>query len=120
MKKRFIGLMAVTLVLAVLLSICAFGVEGKAAFVLPGLSFIGKNAHCSLYVDGAGQSDSISAVIKLWYGFSCLKTWTASATGSLSFVETYEVSSTGKYNLTVDVSIKGIAQPQILTSATCK
>lgn len=120
MKKRFMALTAFAVVLVMLLSISAFGIESRAAFALPELSFTGKTANCSLYVNGGGRNDSISAVIKLWQGSSCLKTWKASDSGELDFNDTYKVSATGNYKLTADITVNGSKWDQVSTSATCK
>ena len=64
-------------------------------------------------------SSKISATVKLWDGSTCLKTWTDSGTGVLSFSEAHskDIKSGKSYKMTVDYTIAGKSYPQLPTSA---
>lgn len=109
--KKIIALCIVVVIMISLVPISASAVTPRAYSILPGLTFNGTTATCSLTVY-ANANDSIDAVIKLWQGSTCLKTWTEEDIQSMIFVDTATVSRYVTYKLTVDVSINGIAQPQ--------
>ena len=73
----------------------------------PDLSFAGNVATCELRVLGCSSTDQIDAVMKLWYGTTCMKAWTGSDTGYLSMSGTSNVLSNKTYTLTVEVTING-------------
>lgn len=110
MKKAIISL-ALVVVLVLMIPLSVNAAMPKATAIVPGLSFNGTTAICTLTVS-ADATDSIYATIKLWNGSTCLKTWYRSATEVLTFRDTASVSINGTYTLTADVSINGSAQPQ--------
>lgn len=64
-------------------------------------------------------TDDIEAVIKLWQGSKCIETWEASSVGDLAFSGTATVSRGKTYQLTVDVTLEGKAQPRFSVEGTC-
>lgn len=110
MKKTLIIAVVVILVIS-MVPLQAFAATPKTTGILPGLTFNGTTATCSLMVS-AEAGDEISAVITLKRGSTNVKTWTASGVRTLSFADTVSVSRNTTYTLTADVSINGIAQPQ--------
>lgn len=119
MKKRFCVL---TAVLLLLLSISVNAVETRAAKPTYTLTFDGTTAICAVNIRGDTLSAKISATVKLWDGGTCLKTWTDSDTGVLSFSETHskDIKSGKSYKMTVDYTIAGKSYPQLSTSAVCR
>lgn len=117
MKKTLIPIILV-LVLIGTIPLSVSAVEPKATAIIPGLSFNGTTAICTLTVS-ADSTDSIYATIKLWNGNTCVKTWYKSATEILSFRDTTTVSRNTTYTLTADVLINNVSQPQASTSRTC-
>lgn len=110
--------------LAILLLFCTFApiaasaVAPRVRSIIPALSFSGTTAICEVSVNTDYMTDTISAVIKLWSGSTCVKTWVRTATGYLTFNESVSVSK-GEYTLTVDTIISGTTYPQVSVTATC-
>lgn len=117
MKKR-IACFALAILLVAVIPLSAKAVTPRAPGILPGLSFSGTTATCSLFVS-ANANDNIHAVIKLWQGSRSIVTWNASGTEYLDFVNTYGVSRNTTYKLTADVTINGTSYPQVSVSRTC-
>nr|WP_325299264.1 hypothetical protein [uncultured Dysosmobacter sp.] len=119
MKRRICILAAVFLLV---LSATAGAVETRELTPRPSLSFSGTTATCKVDIFAEAPSAKISATVKLWDGGTCLKTWTDSDTGVLSFSETHSRNITaGKsYQMTVDYTIAGKSYPQLSTSAVCR
>lgn len=117
MKKRIICFTLVLLLIAVI-PLSANAVTPRAPAILPGLSFSGTTATCSLFVS-ANSNDNIHAVIKLWQGSRSLVTWNVSGREYLDFVNTYSVNRNTTYKLTADVTINGESYPQVSVSRTC-
>lgn len=119
MKRRICILAAAFLLL---LTTTAGAVELRALRPSHSLSFSGTTATCAVNIFADSDSDKISATVKLWDGGTCLKTWTDSDTGVLSFSETHSRNITaGKsYQMTVDYTIAGKSYPQLSASAVCR
>lgn len=116
MKKRIIGL---ALLVVMLLSVTAQAAT-QAAFITPVLRFNGKTATCAVEVSADKSTDKISVTATLWRGNTCLATWTESGYEYVYLEETKDVSISGvTYTLKADVTINGVAKPQIETSAKC-
>lgn len=113
--KKFTALTLVLILLLSIVPLSAFAATPRTAMIYPTLSFSGTTATCSLIVT-ADPGDNISAVVKLWRGGSCLATWNASGTRTLSFSRTATVSKSQTYTLTADVTINGVSQPQASTT----
>ncbi len=118
MKKRIFAL-TVLMMLALSVTVCA--VETRKAAPRPTLTFNGTTATCAVDISGESLSDKINATVKLWDGMTCLKTWTDSDTGVLSFSETHSkgIQAGRTYQMTVDYIIAGKSYPRISTSAAC-
>lgn len=118
MKKRVCILATVLLVL----SVTAGAVETRWATPIPKLTFNGTTATCEVEIWANSTSDKISTTVKLWDGSACLKTWTDSDSGVLSFSETHskDIQSGKSYKMTVDYTIAGKSYPQLSTSAVCR
>lgn len=116
MKKRMIGL---TLVVVMLLSITAQAAT-QALTVTPVLLFDGRTATCAVEVSADKATDKIEVTAALWRGSTCLETWTQTAYEYLYLEETKDVSIRGvTYTLKVDVTLNGVAKPQIEISEKC-
>ena len=116
MKKHFFPIMCAFLVL---LSSTAHAAT-RAAAVVPRISFNGTTASCTVFVAADRPTDDIEAVIKLWQGSKCIETWETSSVGDLAFSGTATVSRGKTYQLTVDVTLEGKAQPRFSVEGTCK
>lgn len=86
---------------------------------VPGLWFEGTTANCSLTVSGNNTSDSITAIVKLWQGDTCLALWVPRAEGYMFFSDTWSVTAGEEYVLTADITINGVKQPSLSVSGTC-
>lgn len=119
MRKR---LFAVIIVLVILISIpvTAYAVTPRSLLVIPELTFAGKTATCALTVTTESTENQIMAVIKLWDGDICLKTWNDRGDGYLFFSDYYTVSHSGEFTLTADVYVNNVKKPQVSDSAICK
>lgn len=115
LKKHFFPIMCAFLVL---LSSTAHAATRVAA-VVPRISFNGTTASCTVFVAADRPTDDIEAVIKLWQGSKCIETWEASSVGDLAFSGTATVSRGKTYQLTVDVTLEGKAQPRFSVEGTC-
>lgn len=101
-----------SLLLTLLLLFSSFSVQAatsRSAGIQAELSFDKQTAICKAIVD-VDNDDEISITIKLWEGTRCIKTWTSSGTGYLSFSKTAAATTGKTYKLTVDVKINGVAQ----------
>lgn len=108
MKRRLVYRFMVALILIVSLSVGVFAIAQPRANTSTGsLTFDGMTAKCVVNIYGNNAADTIKATVKLWDGNTCLKTWTASASGFLFFSETYTVSTPKRYKMTVDYTING-------------
>ena len=117
MKKRIVCF-ALAILLVAVIPLSAKAVTPRAPAILPGLSFSGTTATCSLFVS-SNTNDNIRAVIKLWQGSRAIVTWNVSGREYLDFVNTYSVSRNTTYKLTADVTINGESYPQVSVSRTC-
>ena len=91
----------------------------RAATVTPNISFHGTTANCSVFIVADKPTDDIDAVIKLWQGGQCIKTWEKSSTSYLVFSGEVAVTKGKTYELTVDVSISGKELPRFSVKGTC-
>ena len=114
----------IALLLAV---VCFFSIPitAKAATprsigIMPNLEFKSQTANCNVYITANSMKDSIDIVVKLWYGNSCVATWTDSGKGILSFSQTYDVDNKGEYKLSVDVTIGGEKYDTVSVKNLCK
>ena len=78
----------------------------RAAAVVPRISFNGTTASCTVFVAADRPTDDI-------------ETWEASSVGDLAFSGTATVSRGKTYQLTVDVTLEGKAQPRFSVEGTC-
>ncbi len=110
MKKRKV---AVALLLACIMS---FAVVAQAAArwnttvnCTPGLVVSGNDAACSLRVSAKNSSDKITADIRLYApSGSLLAVWSKEANGSLFFADSYPVTASGTYRMTVSIDVSGV------------
>ena len=118
MKKRICALAAV---LVLVLSMTVQASESRVVSPRLALSFDGTTAECSININGNSSSDKISVTVKLWHGDDCLKTWTDSGTGYLSFYETYDGVEVGeKYEMSATYKVGSKTYPTVSVSATCR
>ena len=100
-------------------STTAYAASARAASVVPRISFNGTTASCTVFIAADRPTDNIDAVIKLWQGNQCLKTWERSSVGDLAFSGKATVSKGKTYQLTVDVTLAGKKQPRFSVKGTC-
>ena len=118
--KRSIAVFLIAILIFASLPISALANTSRTLAIIPGLNYEGSTAKCSLTVSGYTSTDSIDAVIKLWYGSTCLYAWNASGTGYLVFSDTLTVTRNREYRLTVDVEINDVAKPRVSISKKCE
>ena len=117
MKKRILPILVVFLMI---FSSTAYAASPRVAPIVPGISFSGTTATCTVYIYAEQKTDDIDAVIKLWQGSQCIKTWEESSVGDLAFSGTATVSRGKTYQLTVDVTLAGNTQPRVSIQGTCR
>lgn len=117
LKKRIFPILFVFLIV---FSSTAYAASSRVAPVVPGISFNGTTATCTVFVYAEQMTDDIDAVIKLWQGSQCIKTWEESSVGDLAFSSTATVSRGKTYQLTVDVTLAGNTQPRVSIQGTCR
>lgn len=115
MKKQIFPILFIFLML---FSSTAYAESTRAAQVVPRISFDGTTASCTVYIAADRSTDDIEAVIKLWQGSKCIKTWEKSSVGDLAFSGKATVSKGKTYQLTVDVALAGKAQPRFSVEGT--
>lgn len=118
--KRIGLCLLIVVMLFVSMPTYALANTSRAIAVVPGLSFTGTTANCTVYVSGNYISDEIEVEIKLWKGNTCLKTWTKSGIGFLNFSDTWRVNRNYEYTLTVTAEIDGILLDSVSISERCE
>lgn len=116
MKKR---VLALTLIVVMLLTMTAQAVSPRAVTNKPSLTFSGTTANCSVVVRADSTSDEISVTMKLWIGSRCIAIWSDSGNGYVYISKTADAASGVTYTLTADVTINGVARPQVSVSERC-
>lgn len=119
MKKYICAILAFILVLSAILPVSAAAATPRVMSIIPGLSFSGTTAYCELQVNTDSLDNDIYATIKLWNGSKCVAIWGTSGKGYLSYSATRTVSKNTTYTLTADVTINGVAEPQVSITRTC-
>lgn len=119
MKKTLCTLIALLILFGSVLPFSAQAAEPRVLSIVPALSFSGTTANCQLNVNTDYATNNIYATIKLWNGSSCVAIWGASGTGHLNFYANRTVVKGNTYTLTADVTINGVAEPQISITRTC-
>ena len=115
--KKIALLLAVILVLA--MATTAYAAEPRLLNIMPGLSFSGTTAECSVVVAGNYANDDIDVVIKLWRGSTCVRTWYANGDGYVFWEGTATATKGKTYTLTADVTINNVTKPRVSISGTC-
>ena len=115
--KKWLFVMAVVMVVCSTFS--SLAASPRIVSIVPKLTFSGTLANCSATVIANSSADEIEITVKLWQGTTCLKTWSDSGNGYLSFKETKTVTSGKTYKLTVDATINGAKQSTASVSAKC-
>lgn len=116
MKKRILPILFIFLIL---FSSTVYAASPRAAQVVPRLSFDGATASCTVFIAADRPTDDIEAVIKLWQGNQCIKTWQKTSVGDLAFSGKVGVTRGTTYQLTVDVSLSGKSLPRFSVRGTC-
>lgn len=121
MKKTvFLLILILVMVIPIKANATATGENTPYALhVRPSLSFDGTTANCSVTVIGENMNDSISIIMKLWQGNSCIATWSTSGKGYVQFSRSKNVTEDLQYTLTADVTINGIANPTFSDHGIC-
>ena len=94
-------------------------VEPRIVGIVPSINFVGNTANCCVSVTSDSLRDTITAVIKLWDGGTCIALWTGRGYGYLNMNKSREVTKGVEYIMTVEVTINGIAKPAVSTYGTC-
>lgn len=108
MQKRVTAL-SLILVFALMISAQAAGIA-RTPQTSPTMTFNGTMATFNVLVKADKPSDTVSVRVKLWRDSTCLNSWAASGTGSVSLSKTVSVISGKTYTLTVDATINGEKQ----------
>ncbi len=116
MKKRIVPILCIFLIF---FSSTAHAATPRVAQVVPNISFNGTTANCSVFIVSDKPNDDIKAVIKLWQGSQCIKTWEEYSTDHLVFSAEATVRKGKNYQLTVDVSLAGKDLPRFSVKGTC-
>lgn len=119
MKRKGLILLIAVMLLASM-PICALASTLRSIAIVPGLKFTETTANCTVFVGGNDPYDEIEVEVKLWRGNTCLKTWTESGLGYLTFSDTWRVSRNYDYTLTATVKINGILQNPVSISKRCE
>lgn len=116
MKQR-VAICVLIMFLVCLVSV--FAVEDRAVMTIyPNLSIRNDTAYCETTIVPSSESASVSATVTLWYGQTKLTTWQVKGVGTTVFSETYSVSRSGTYQLSVDVTINGTTYSDASTTVT--
>ena len=115
--KKIALLLVLVMVISVPLNVSA--VTPRVTEVIPGISFAGTTATCSVNCYGDTVYDYIVLTIKLWHGSEILHTWTATGNGVVSFSRTVTVESGEAYKLAVEVMINGSLKPSASCTGAC-
>lgn len=118
MKKRMISLVAVALLL-LSVSANASDMSIQSIIARPTLSFSGTTAICSATVTSGTSSDIITLNISLWCGNTRVGYWSTSGSGMVSINKTCTVVKGNTYELILNSTINGIAQPSEYVTGTC-
>lgn len=110
-------LLVVVLVLSIPLN--AYAATPRFLNIMPELTYNGTTANCSVTIVASTTSQEIIATMKLWYGSTCLETWTARGEGYVFWDDTATVTRNRTYKLTVDVTVDGVAEPQVYVESRC-
>ncbi len=104
---------AILLVMALLLTMIvpAYAAQTRTVRVTPSISFSGSMATCKAEIDAANTADVITATVTLWRDGSYVRSWNATAMGTLSFTGTAAAVSGSSYRLVVAYSINGETKP---------
>lgn len=113
MKKRFF---AIALLLILMLATTVHAVEPRASIV-PGLTFTGTTANCSVTV--ISNSDEIEVELSLWNGSSLVASWEDSGTTYVTISKTCAVTDGETYTLKVNGTINGTAFAEQSVTRTC-
>ncbi len=117
--RKFIALMSV-LAIVIAMSFPVRAANESGAVVIPGLSFSGTTATCSLEVYAPHATDTISASVVLKRGNSTVKQWTnLTDVGYMDFSDTASVSHGQTYTMQVTLSINGITYTVADLTKTC-
>lgn len=116
MKKRIFPILFIFLMV---FSSTAYAASTRAAAVVPRISFDGTTASCTVFIAADRATDDIDAIIKLWQGSQCIKTWERSSVGDLAFSGEASVTKGKTYELTVDASLSGKDLPRFSVKGTC-
>lgn len=113
---------AIILAIVILMSIpvTANAATPRSVGIMPNLEFENKTANCVVYITGNSMSESIYITVKLWYGNSCVATWTDNGKGILHFSETHNVTNKGEYKLSVDAIIGGQKYDTVSVKNSCR
>ena len=104
MCKRVIAL---TLIIAFILTISAFAVEPKNyTSVMPSLSFSGTTANCSVNVTNAGAD--ITVTLTLYRGWSTIASWSGSGENYVRVIGSAAVKDGLEYRLVATGTINGV------------
>ena len=115
--KKVALFLVIVLVISMPLSVHA--AEARILSIYPEISFNGTTAECSLGVIGDYTTDELDAVIQLWRGSTCIKTWYASGDGYIFWEGTATAVKGKTYTLTADVTINNVTKPRVSVSGTC-
>lgn len=115
--KKIALLLAIILVVATPIQVHA--ATPRASVIIPGLTFTGTTANCSVRISGDALTDTIEATIKLRSTSSIVQTWYISGSGYIIWNDSAPVVQGRYYMLTVDVTVNGESVGQNFADGTC-
>ena len=104
---RKLALVLAVVMLMTALAVPALAVQSRAITILPEITVNGTSVQCNVRCVGNTMSEKLEATIKLYRGNDCIETWEREANGYIFFSETVNVSASGTYTLTVDLTVNG-------------
>ena len=119
MKRRLLSILLV-LILLLNMTLAVSAATPRIMLVSVDLGFVGTTAQCGVSVSTDYLTDSIYSTIKLYRNGRCIKTWTKSSFGMLSFYEEVSAIRNSEYTLEAVVTVNGVTEPVCSKTKTCE
>lgn len=115
MRKRIIPLL---MGLVLCLSVPSALASGSRGIVRePNLKIDGTTAYCAVEYRSGSKGDTISVTLTLKLGNATIDSWSDSGKGLVIISETATVQRGKTYDLVMNATVNGKAQPEVITSA---
>lgn len=116
---RKVSLVLAMVLLLSVLAVPSMAAEPRIVTIVPGISFEGTTATCTVRAVGNNLTDEMEATIRLYRGSTLIATWYAEGNGYIFFSKEKVVTKGYNYKLTVDLTINGEACSQVYEEAYC-